>query len=204
MKINSVNGLKIMLIGAYFVATPVSAAITSLVDNFDSESRVLNYTSFSHWDVTNGTVDVVGSGNWSIDCVGGSGACVDLDGSSRNAGDLVSKELFAEGTYDFQFKISGNQRGGSRPDAVTVSLGDFSEYFSLSHDDPFMLVSRTVTVGTGGAKLSFSAAGGDNQGLMLDDVSVTQTPVPAAIWLFGSALLGLAGLRRRNVSLAAS
>ncbi|HET6513532.1 MAG TPA: hypothetical protein VFG09_00060 [Thermodesulfovibrionales bacterium] len=31
----------------------------------------------------------------------------------------------------------------------------------------------------------------------LDDVSATPTPIPAAVWLFGSGLLGLIGVRRR-------
>jgi hypothetical protein len=30
---------------------------------------------------------------------------------------------------------------------------------------------------------------------------INEVPIPAAVWLFGSALLGLTGLRRRKVAL---
>jgi hypothetical protein len=37
-------------------------------------------------------------------------------------------------------------------------------------------------------------------GNIIKDITVTQTPIPAAIWLFGSALVGLMGAKRRKVS----
>jgi len=36
------------------------------------------------------------------------------------------------------------------------------------------------------------------------DYSLKAVPVPAAVWLFGSALLGLTGLKRKSVKLAVS
>jgi hypothetical protein len=48
------------------------------------------------------------------------------------------------------------------------------------------------------ANLSFSVTGGDNQGVVLDDISVVSAvPVPAAAFLFAPALLGFMGLRRK-------
>jgi hypothetical protein len=32
----------------------------------------------------------------------------------------------------------------------------------------------------------------------MDDVSLTAVPVPAAVWLFGSGILGLVGVARRR------
>ncbi|MBT5890853.1 MAG: VPLPA-CTERM sorting domain-containing protein [Chromatiales bacterium] len=32
--------------------------------------------------------------------------------------------------------------------------------------------------------------------MTISEVTVTAVPVPAAVWLFGSALIGLTGLRR--------
>jgi hypothetical protein len=36
-------------------------------------------------------------------------------------------------------------------------------------------------------------------GTFYDNISVAAVPVPSALWLFGSAVLGMAGLRRRKV-----
>jgi hypothetical protein len=36
--------------------------------------------------------------------------------------------------------------------------------------------------------------------LFWDDVSLTAVPVPAAVWLFGSGLIGLIGIARRRKS----
>lgn len=37
-----------------------------------------------------------------------------------------------------------------------------------------------------------------NTGLVLDNIGLSAVPVPAAVWLFGSALLGLLGVARRR------
>ena len=42
-----------------------------------------------------------------------------------------------------------------------------------------------------------SIVNSNSQGIRLDNVSLTAVPVPAAAWLFGSALAGLGILRRR-------
>ena len=42
-------------------------------------------------------------------------------------------------------------------------------------------------------------AGSDQGSFALDNIKVSTVPVPAAVWLFGSGLLGLAGVARRKV-----
>jgi hypothetical protein len=55
-----------------------------------------------------------------------------------------------------------------------------------------------IVTGTGNDILSFSATGtSDGLGGNIDVASLTAVPVPAAIWLFGSAL-GLFGMSRRK------
>jgi len=46
------------------------------------------------------------------------------------------------------------------------------------------------------ASITFSASGSPNVGF--DAVSYSAVPVPAAVWLFGSGLLGLVGMARRK------
>jgi PEP-CTERM motif len=106
------------------IATPASAQLT---ENFDSENAgtsALNYNSFSQFSVigipaatqlTNGRVDLIASGTYGISCVGGSGSCVDLDGTNNRSGALYSKAQFAFAAGDLvslSFDLSGNQRGG--------------------------------------------------------------------------------------------
>lgn len=64
----------------------------------------------------------------------------------------------------------------------------------------------TNVLGTGSPMLlTFTAAGkSDSYGSSLDNVQVTATPIPAAIWLFGSALAGLVGVSRRKASALAA
>lgn len=95
-------------------ALPASAAVV-YSNNFDAENggnSALNYNGFSGLSVTDGTVDLVKSGDFGITCKGGSGSCVDLDGSTNNAG-LTSSASYAFAAGDLvtlQLDWSGNQR----------------------------------------------------------------------------------------------
>lgn len=191
----------IALLGLSLFTTSASASIVSLVDNFDIETAQLNQSTFVNFNVINGTVDTISSGGFGITCVGGSGVCIDLDGSTGDAGELISKEFFAAGAYLLQFAISGNQRN-SGSDSVFVSLGDFTEVFELTGFADFMFIERLVNVDAMGSQLIFADLGADNVGIILDNVSVelSTVPVPAAFWLFGSALIGFMGLRKRKTN----
>ncbi len=97
------------------MAAPVSAA-TIFADNFDAEGgSVLNYTGFQNWTVSEGTVDLVKSGDFSIVCLGGTGSCVDLDGSTNDGGrmDSLPFSFNAGDRVELEFWMSGNQRGGA-------------------------------------------------------------------------------------------
>ena len=190
---------KILLASTLLAASfSVSAAtISSLNDNFDSiTTSVLNIpsSSLANWDVLNGTVDAVATPNqFGISC---SGTCIDLDGSSRNAGDLVSAFGFSAGQYTLSFDLSGNQRNGA-DDSLIVSFGDYTETFNLASTAAWRTILISLVNVNDGDKLAFSHAGGDNIGILLDNVSVSAVPIPAAALLFAPALLGFMGLRRR-------
>lgn len=184
-----------------FVAVPTWADMFS--DNFDSEnggSAALNYNSFANWDVTDGTVDLIGNGSW--DFLPGNGLYVDMDGTTSNAGKMMTKTSlnFSPGTYTLSFDLAGNHVPGFPPSdtvIVQVDMGNlFNKSYTLITSDPFTTYTETfvVLVDTS-TKLSFEGVGGDNVGLLLDNVSVV--PVPGAV-LLGILGLGAAGIKLRK------
>lgn len=169
--------LATILTATLFAATAQAGAIFQ--DNFDAEgvpgSSVLNYNSFDKWTVEEGTVDLIADPNqWGIDCVGGTGKCVDLDGSTGNAGTLKSIAFTLNpGTYTLSFDISGNQRGSS-DDTMLVTLGGFlNESFTLAATAPWQTIIRDITVSTQTTdSIIFNHDGGDNIGIILDNLSL--------------------------------
>lgn len=198
------NIIRLLALSALFFAPMSHAAfISSLNDGFEGEGQaasVLNYNSFINWDITDGTVDLIQNGNpWGIVCSSGS-FCVDLDGTSSNAGVMTTKEGFAAGKYKVSFDLSGNQRQGPF-DTVTVLFGAGSllNAVVIDWDAGWSTYSFMVDL-VDGDKLSFANAGGDNIGAILDNVSVSAVPLPAAVWLFGSGLMGFLAMRRKAKS----
>lgn len=63
-------------------------------------------------------------------------------------------------------------------------------------DQPYALNSFTVTASTALTTLEFGFRN-DPYYLLIDDVSVAVVPIPGAVWLLGSGLVGLVGLRRK-------
>lgn len=114
----------ILAAAAAALASPASAAVV-YSNNFNAENggnTALNYNGFNGLTVTGGTVDLVKSGDFGIICSGGSGACVDLDGSTNNSG-LTSSNSYAFNSGDrvaLSFLWSGNQRNVPPNDAFQV------------------------------------------------------------------------------------
>lgn len=113
---------------ALMLATPGNSA-TVLSENFDAENggnTALQYSGFTNFNVDGG-VDLISSGGFSISCVGGSGSCVDIDGSP-GPGALESISSFAFNIGDIvklSVDLSGNQRNGS-----TDEFGLFFDFLS--------------------------------------------------------------------------
>jgi uncharacterized protein (TIGR03382 family) len=201
------------------IVTLLSLAFTSananiiFSDDFDSEApgsgSILNYgsdtnPSFANWTVSNGTVDLIANVNqWGISCAGNSGKCVDLDGSSNNAGKLTSTYFtLAAGNYILSFDISGNQRN-SEKDRLNFSLEGFvNKTIKLKGTKDFRTLSYFFTVGTSDLNsIVFNHKGNDNIGMILDNVSVTDVNAPGTLAFLGLGLTGLAVRRRKQKSI---
>ncbi len=192
------------------VSVGVARADTTLLqDNFNAETPQLNKTDFANFNVSNGSVDVIG--------FSGMGKVVDIDGSSGNAGRLESKSLFtltAGNTYELSFALFPNGTNNS----ITVMLGTaYNETFTSAQlialgGNNFTAITRTITVlSTTSARLSFEdILGMDNVGILLDNVSLigrdgtTPTPPPSAVpepttmLLLGTGLAGIAAKVRKR------
>ena len=182
------------------VSAAAHADTVVFFDDFNTATAALNTTP-AGWTVTDGTIDVVNTATYGLTCAGGVGRCVDLDGSTNNPGILSRSFASIAGmTYNLSFDLSGNQRTAAS-DIVSVMFGTTSVSFTVGKTDPWAQRQVSYTaLQSGDVTLSFANSGADNQGAMLDNVSVTAVPEPEtyALMLAGLGLMGTMVRRRKQ------
>lgn len=190
--------LRLLALAGLFAASLAQAAPV-FQDDFDANSVGANMVP-GGWTVTDGSVDIVGPGFW--DMIPGSGNYIDLDGSTVDAGLLsVSLSLTAGTPYLLAFDLAGNQRNNGY-ETVTVTFGTASLAASLPIETGWTAYTLSFTPLTSGLyTLGFQNSGGDNHGMLLDNVSVAAVPEPGTLAMLLSGL-GMIGLIARRRSLA--
>ena len=190
--------LAAVLLSAAGAANAVTITIFS--DNFDADVNGLNTVSFvGGWSVANGTVDTIGSPPPFFDLIPGNGHYIDLDGTTRDAGEFSKALLLTGGvTYTASFDLAGSHRGDRN--IVDVAFGTTVNTYTLASADPLGTASLVFTPGaTGLYSLSFANRGGDNVGALLDNVSVTTVvPEPSTYALMLAGLAGMGAVARRR------
>lgn len=200
------------------IATAAYAAPTELFfDDFDSSSNIPGgNTTPAGWSVSGGTVDIVGPPSYfPTICAAGAINCIDMDGSSGNAGRLTSNasfSLLAGVEYTLSFDYSWNWHMQGNPNTMTFGVGGFSDSLTTNGTrtayvhKPYTALSFSF-IGNGSfGSIFFDHQGGDNGGIVIDNVRLVgelgQTapavPLPAGAPLILTALAGLGLLRRRG------
>ena len=166
-----------------------------------------NFNNFINWSVSNGYVDLIGTGFWPELWPGPQpNKAVDMDGSGNDPGKIATKAgiALAPGPYVLEFKLAGSQRPGSPSDTVDVMVGSvFSKSYTLPYTAGIQLIQEPFVVAVGeNAVISFEdpSVARDNIGLLLDDVKLTAIPAPGAALLVGIGT-GLVGWFRRKRAL---
>jgi hypothetical protein len=154
-----------------------AAPAVLLVENFNTENAglyKLNYTGFVNWNVTSGSVDLVGTAPFDDFLPKTQGLYVDLDGTTKAAGTLRSKQRFElkPGFYRLEFKMAGTPRPNQPPNTMRISVGEaFSETVTLQSYAHLKIFRRTFQVrSTQHANIMFEHAGGDDYGNFIDDI----------------------------------
>ncbi len=184
-----------------------ASAATLLSDNFNTDVQALNSPGDATFLSTAApaSIDIIGTGFF--DLQPDNGNYVDLDGSSGNghatAGQLTSVATFGPGDYTLTFDLAGNLRGAAAQ-TTTVSLGSFSQVFSPASNAGFALQTVHIHTTTGGS-LQFTEGGpSDQQGNLLDNVTLTSSiPEPASWVMMIVGFAGAGGLMRARRRTAA-
>jgi len=206
MKGNVKSVLWIGLTAAMFGAGQAGAAVL-LSDNFNAETQSLNYTGFANWNVTAGSVDLIGTGFF--DFYPGHGNYVDMTGSTGLGGTLTSKQSFSVAPGDslnLVFDLGGSTRGADTVVDIMLANVDLATMTHRSddslHQHALSLTNNSGTAMTG--PLVFRSLTDGTQGSILDNVVLTSSgtpPVPvsepATVLLLGLGL-GVLGLKRQR------
>lgn len=180
------------LIAASFVAlmaSPGQSAVL-LLDTFDTETQELN-TPLDNWNVLQGSVDVIGCG--------GSGLCVDLDGSMGATPPTIIQSKLSFGiTAGNTYTLALSFPTGTENDPFTFSFGGqsssvFGYLFPISPVLSFVALANGSSV----IEIALTSATNNNFGPYLTEISLTEIEAvspPSAVPLPATSALLLAGL----------
>ena len=195
---------KAMAVAVSLCLTGAAAqAATIFSDDFDDNVYGLDTTPIG-WVLNSGSVDIIGDGQYDWY---GPGNYIDMNGSTASPGSISTTVtgLVMGQTYTLSFDVGYNNRSDSN-EQLSFSIGDLLG----SHGAPigstastFLRLSFSFVAGSNTETLTFADTGpvaNDNGGPVLDNVTVSQVPVPAAGLLLLGALGGLAALRRRKAA----
>lgn len=199
--------ISLVLLAMLTVFAGSSQAVLIFSDNFDSYTSGLDWPGEGNWTVSDGYVDMIGVGTiW--DLQPGNGLYLDMDGSQQDAGKITSIVLnLNPGNYVLSYDVAGNHRGGG-DDSMNIAVGSLLSATTIAGQDAiFTTVNLPFVVNTATtASITFEGIGGDNVGVLLDNVALDYerfqdnnvVPAPGALVLVGIGTGIVSWLRRRK------
>jgi choice-of-anchor C domain-containing protein len=160
-------------------------------------------TSIVGWDVVSEDVHYMGTFWEASDGI----RSIDLDGLVGSAGGVSQTFSTVAGTqYKVTFDMAGNYANLPTLKPMSVSADGQSQEFTFDVTGRSALnmgwtpMSWLFVADDSSATLQFLSLTTTIQGWgpALDNVSVNPVPVPPAVWLFGSGVLGMIGIARRK------
>jgi len=195
-------GLTVTLF-AFFAATNASAAFVT--DTADGALSITGGTPFT----TSAEGDPGGfpDGNYVFGALGGyTGATLEFDPNQNYIFEYMGKEAGDTNTFTLGSYGSFNTDSTSKGEKIIVSSTDASSWAfdgnnSSEATDPSDYIFMAVEGNS--VWLGFDDRADPNRHIDYDDLVVrvsaaSAVPVPAAIWLFGSALIGFVGMSRKT------
>lgn len=195
------------LLIAIMLLSATSLANANLVRNGSFEDTPQANGSWAVYNSINGWTTASGPGIEIRNNVAGTASngvnFVELDshnGSDTNSAMAQSITSSAGSLYELMFDYSPRIYQPANTNGISVFWNDvlLENITGVGGSSNYWLTYNYFVIGTGNDVLKFLATGiDDSLGGNIDNVQLNAVPVPAAIWLFATAI-GLFGLSRRN------
>jgi hypothetical protein len=186
--------LKAILVILAIIFATSSTAIANLVVNGDFETGDL--TGWAEVGGTPGSWWVIGTPSGAIPHSGTYNATTD---TARPTFQYISQSIATTPgqSYTVEFWLSNADATNYNEFVARWDGTPKIELLNLPYDSPnYTYYSYTAVAAGTSTTIAFGYR--DNPGWYdLDDISVTAVPIPGAVWLLGSGLVGLVAFRRR-------
>ncbi|MDX2486567.1 MAG: VPLPA-CTERM sorting domain-containing protein [Gammaproteobacteria bacterium] len=190
MAIKLISGIAHACLLILLTSTTANAATVYNVDRTIGNGTVTGFIE------TDGTIGVLASANitdWVLtltapNLIGGSPDIIDF--ATNSASVVVGSALSASSTaLTFDFTIAGVQN-------ALFLIGSSGNFYCIQAVDRYCDPTGSGEyIGRDATTNRWTEFASQNQ---IIDIAVAAVPVPAAVWLFGSGLLGLVGIARRK------
>lgn len=156
-------------------------------------------TAITDWTVGGSSVDYIGT-YWQA-----SDGSRSLDMSGNGAGSVSQAvSLIAGQAYELTFDMAGNPDNADKSKDLQVQVSDglvtqnfnFDATGKTKANMGWLSKSLVFTALATNYTITFKSLEANAYGAALDNVALSAVPLPAAAWLFGTALAGAAGFGR--------